>query len=69
MRRRPGTQWPAPLLIDADPQGSALDWSALRQGEPAFPVIGLPKPVLHREMPSLAAGYDHVIIVVSERLV
>jgi chromosome partitioning protein len=50
------------LLIDADPQGSALDWSALRQGKPGFPVIGLPKPVLHREMPELAAGYDHVII-------
>lgn len=50
------------LLIDADPQATALDWSVLRQGEPAFPVIGLPKPVLHREMPALAAGYDHVII-------
>lgn len=50
------------LLIDADPQGSALDWAALRQGEPAFPVIGLPKPVLHREIPALAGGYDHVII-------
>jgi chromosome partitioning protein len=50
------------LLIDADPQGSALDWSALREGPPAFPVIGLPKPVLHREMPTLAGGYDHVII-------
>ena len=50
------------LLIDADPQGSALDWSALRSGEPAFPVIGLPKPVLHREVPALSAGYDHVVI-------
>jgi chromosome partitioning protein len=50
------------LLIDADPQGSALEWSALRQGEPAFPVIGLPKPVLHREVPALAGGFDHVII-------
>jgi chromosome partitioning protein len=50
------------LLIDADPQGSALDWSALRQGDLAFSVIGLPKPVLHREIAALAAGYDHVII-------
>ena len=50
------------LLIDADPQGSALDWAALRSGEPSFPVIGLPKPVLHRELPALAAGYDHVVI-------
>ena len=50
------------LLIDADPQGSALDWSALRQGTPTFPVIGLPKPVLHRELPALAEGRDHIII-------
>jgi chromosome partitioning protein len=50
------------LLIDADPQGSALEWSALRQGTPAFSVIGLPKPVLHREVPALDAGFDHVII-------
>lgn len=50
------------LLVDADPQGSALDWSALRQGTPTFPVIGLPKPVLHREMPALAEGRDHIVI-------
>lgn len=50
------------LLIDADPQGSALDWAASRSAEPLFPVIGLPKPVLHREVPALAVGYDHVVI-------
>jgi len=50
---------PMLLLIDADPQVTALDWSVLRQGEPAFSVIGLPKPTLHREMSSLASGYDH----------
>lgn len=50
------------LLVDADPQGSALDWAAMRKGEPVFPVIGLPKPVLHRELPALAAGYDYVVI-------
>jgi chromosome partitioning protein len=50
------------LLIDADPQGSALDWSAIRQGTSNFPVIGLPKPVLHREMPALAEGRDHIVI-------
>jgi chromosome partitioning protein len=50
------------LLIDADPQGSALDWAALRPADPMFPVIGLPKPVVHRELPRLAADYDHVVI-------
>lgn len=50
------------LLVDADPQGSARDWAAAREGEPLFPVIGLDRPVLHKEVPSLAADYDFVVI-------
>jgi chromosome partitioning protein len=50
------------LLIDADPQGSALDWAAARQGKPLFPVAGLPKAVLHKELPSLASDYSTVFI-------
>ncbi|MEZ6117763.1 MAG: ParA family partition ATPase [Pirellulaceae bacterium] len=50
------------LLVDADPQGSALDWAASREGEPLFPVAGLPKASIHKELPSLAKGYDMVII-------
>ncbi len=50
------------LLIDADPQGSALDWSAARQGPPLFPVAGLPKSSIHKELASLAAGYAFVLI-------
>src|ERR1700677_1502217 len=50
------------LLIDADPQGSALDWAAARHGDPLFPVVGLPKSSIHKELPALAANYDRVII-------
>ena len=50
------------ILIDADQQGSALDWSAARKGELLFPVVGLPKDTLHREMIALADPYDWVII-------
>ncbi len=50
------------LLIDADPQGSALDWQASRKGENLFPVLGLAKPTLHKDVPALAVHYDHVII-------
>lgn len=50
------------LLIDADPQGSALDWAAQRVAAPLFPVVGLPKPTLHREIPALGEGYDWVVI-------
>ena len=50
------------LLVDADPQGSALDWSESRQGDPMFPVAGLPRSSIHKELPALAKGYEIVII-------
>ena len=50
------------LLLDADPQGSALDWSAARKDPPAFSVAGLPKASLHKELPALAANYQYVVI-------
>ena len=50
------------LLVDADPQGSARDWAAARESEPAFSVIGLDRPTLHRDLPVIAANYDHVVI-------
>ncbi len=50
------------LLIDADPQHSALDWSAQREAASTFNVIGLPKPTLHRDIATLGAPYDWIII-------
>ena len=53
------------LLIDADPQASALDWSERRVGEGLprlFDVVGLAKETLHDQVPSLSHGYDHVVI-------
>jgi len=50
------------LLIDADPQGSALDWAAARRTEALFPVVGLPKPSIHKELPALARDFEFVII-------
>lgn len=50
------------LLVDADPQGSALDWSASRETESPFTVVGLPKPTLHKELPKLRENYDFIVI-------
>lgn len=50
------------LLLDADPQGSALDWAAARHGKPLFPVVGLPKSSIHKELPSIASNYEAVVI-------
>ena len=52
-------------LIDADPQGSALDWSEQRARERLprlFGVIGLARDTLHREAPEIARDVDHVVI-------
>ncbi len=50
------------LLIDADPQGSAMAWSSAREADPLFPVVGMAKPTLHKDLPEVARDYDHVII-------
>lgn len=52
-------------LIDADPQGSALDWSQqrAREGLPRlFGIVGLARDTLHREAPEIARDVDHVVI-------
>ena len=53
------------LLIDADPQGSALDWAEQRARTGLarrFGVVGLARESLHREAAELARGADHVVI-------
>ncbi len=50
------------MLVDADPQASSLAWSTVRSAEPLFPVVGMAKASLHKDLPDLAANYDHVII-------
>jgi len=53
------------LVIDADPQGSALDWAEqrVREGLPRlFGVLGLARETLHKELPDLGRDVDHVIV-------
>jgi chromosome partitioning protein len=53
------------ILVDADPQGSALDWPEQRakEGLPRlFGVIGLARDTLHREAPELARDGRRLII-------
>jgi len=49
------------LLIDADPQGSVLQWSSIAK-RGIFDVIHHPDPTFHNDMKALAKGYDHVVI-------
>ena len=59
------------LLVDADPSGSALEWSDLAALDPrlaspeaAFPfrIVALPSRELHRRLPQIARDDDVVII-------
>jgi len=53
----------AVLLVDADPQHSALDWHADRpDAVPLIPVVGLPVDNLHREIPPLAHKFAVLLI-------
>ena len=52
----------AVLYVDADPQGSALDWSAVRQKEPLFNVVGMPRNAIHKQLPMLAVNYAYTFI-------
>lgn len=49
------------LLIDTDPQGSALKWSE-SAGDFGFTVVSLPVNDLHKRVPPLAADYEHVVL-------
>ena len=50
------------LLVDADPQGSAQGWAAAREEKPPFPVVGMARNTLHRDLPELMDNYDHAVI-------
>jgi chromosome partitioning protein len=58
------------LLVDADPSGSALEWSDLAAMDPATPpeaafpfrIVALPSRELHRRLPEIASTDDVVII-------
>ena len=58
------------LLVDADPSGSALEWSDLAAMDPRvqpaagfpFRIVALPSRELHRRLPEIAKHDDVVII-------
>jgi len=58
------------LLVDADPSGSALEWSDLAAMYPGLPppaafpfrIVALPSRELHRRVPEIAKADDVVII-------
>jgi len=49
------------LLVDADKQGSASNWAALRE-EQAFPVVNLARENMAKDALRLAAEFAHTVI-------
>ncbi len=50
------------LLVDSDRQGSARDWSEAGEGKGGFPVVGLDRPTLDKDVPALGENYGWVIV-------
>ena len=50
------------LLVDSDRQGSARDWNSAGEGKGGFPVVGLDRPTLDKDVASLAQGYGWVLV-------
>jgi chromosome partitioning protein len=50
------------LLVDADRQGSARDWNEAGAGKGGFPVVGLDRPTLDKDVPALADNYAWVVV-------
>ena len=49
------------MLVDADPQGNARDWQEVNEGS-LFPVVGLDRETLPKDLAAISSGYDFVII-------
>jgi chromosome partitioning protein len=53
------------LLVDCDPQGSALSWAESAEedgGSLGFSVMGLPTRDVHRKLKGFEGDYEHVVL-------
>ncbi|HVC69072.1 MAG TPA: ParA family protein [Acidimicrobiales bacterium] len=50
------------LLVDADPQGSATEWTMLMEDERPFDLLTDSGENLHRRIAEFGEGYAHIVI-------
>lgn len=50
------------LIVDSDVQGSARDWGAAQNEVDTPAVVGMDRPVLHKNIPKIAEGNDVVVV-------
>lgn len=51
------------VLVDSDPQGSALRWCELAEEPFPFPVMGLPTKTFYKQLPDLVRGRFETVVV------
>ena len=59
------TRYGKTLLVDCDPQGSALSWAEGAEedgGHLAFSVMGLPVRDVHRKLKGFEQDYEHIVL-------
>jgi len=60
------------LLVDTDPQGTCVAWSACAadagRDQPSPVVVAMPGSVLRRDLPTIAKGFDVVVVDSPPRL-
>jgi chromosome partitioning protein len=54
------------LLVDADPQASALNWrnNAGEESRLGYDVIALPSPTLHKDIPGILRRADYEVVLI-----
>ncbi|HUY25535.1 MAG TPA: ParA family protein [Candidatus Saccharimonadales bacterium] len=50
------------VVVDADPQGSAVAWAAMADGQVGVPVVGLAVANIQNHLPSVAGPYQHTVV-------
>ncbi len=50
------------LIADSDPQGTLRDWRQADDQDIQPSVVGVDRPILHKDLPKVSASFDFVII-------
>src|ERR1041385_8397911 len=54
------------LVVDADPQASALNWrnNAGEDSQLGFDVIGLPSATIHKDLPGIVSRSSYEVVII-----
>jgi len=50
------------LIADSDPQGTARDWRRINRNDDLLGVVGIDRPTLEKDIPSISHAFNYIII-------